>query len=163
MNFLKCPLIMLLLYSKLSMAPHWIKSFHRIKSWFLDWNLGPRHRLQWSFQSWLLLWAAEPLLRAGGLKVSWIQLLLALQLFSFSPSYLEQSLHTFNTLSVLQAAIQNTQPVTYSILRDPCRTCTKAANSSIGNRNGAAKNSYNNVALSFYPYAHTFLENSLFP
>lgn len=77
----------------------------------------PPRRIQWSFQSRLLLWVAEPLLRAGGLKVSWIQLSLALQLFSFSPSYLEQSLHTFNTLPVLQAAIQNTQPVTHSIPR----------------------------------------------
>lgn len=103
----------------------------------------PAGRLQWPFQSRLLLWAAELLLWAGGLKVSWIQLVLALQLFSFSPSYLEQSLHTLNTLPILQAAIQNTQPVTYALLRleihvEPVQ---KLPTQGIGNRNGAAKNS----------------------
>lgn len=112
------------------MAPHWIKSFHRIKSWFLDWNLGPHLQASVTFSIMVAILSCTTSAvsrRSQGFLN--IQLVLASHLFSFSPSYMEQSLHTLNTLPILQAAIQNTQPVTYSILRDPCRSCAKAANS----------------------------------
>ena len=144
MNFLKYPLIMLLLYSKLSMDPHWIKCFHRIKSWFLDWNLGPHLQASVTFSIMVAILSCTTSAVSGRSQGFLnIQLVLASHLFSFSPSYMEQSLHTLNTLPILQTAIQNTQPVTYSILRLEIHVgaMQKLPTQSIGNRNRAAKNS----------------------